>query len=335
MKQVTFATAFYHANGKSPNINSNESDEKKFAKYYKCMVVMFSSIRRFYQNEQAYIFTDRKISEEYSARLEKLNVKTIILDTTNIKFTNSNIMLNNFPGCLFTLDVLLNIDTINERNTILCLLDSDIVMLNEFDRLVYQTIKSEGYSAYELNYPIEKFTNGQSRDTLNKISNDFYQTQKNCQQFKYFGGEFILISNKILFELKNDIPKLINYISRNYPEALEMTEEHILSIILNQKTGYQCAHKVIKRVWTTDTHCNADGKESSLCLLHMPSEKNKFFLKTYKQLIDHEGLLAGLTKSDYTAYMIDPIEKRLHVSLTKKIIIFIKIALVYMMKAVR
>ncbi len=54
-----FATAFFHGGGKAVNAWTR-TDDTKFQMYYRCMVVMFASVRRVFPDAELALFTDRE-----------------------------------------------------------------------------------------------------------------------------------------------------------------------------------------------------------------------------------------------------------------------------------
>jgi len=310
---IYFATAFYHAEGNSPNIK--ESTEK-FKKYYQCIIVLFATIRRFYKDERLFIFSDKKLPLQYSNLLKAYNIETIILNKNDIFYVN-NSFNNKFPGCLFTLDV---IDYINNNKNIkdigkLCLLDSDIVMQNSLQNL--------SDSGIVINYPTQKDTNGQSINSLTIIYNDYYNSKKKIDDFKYFGGEFYLFSDKLINNISKDLKGLRDFLKLNFNTyGNNFTEEHILSIILNNCKEASVVDSTIKRVWTTDTYTNINGDEEKYSLLHMPAEKDKLFEEIFSLIKNNNTrYLNSFSDKSYKKILLKAIKSREYPSLMRKIII--------------
>lgn len=323
--EICFGTAFYHAEGSAPNI---KTENNKFYKYYNCMVVLFSSIRKFYDKEDCVIFTDKQLPSKYKLILEKLKVRIMILNRKDIIFVNK--FNNKFPGCLFTLDVLSFFEknrSLSQHKT-LCLLDGDVIMNKKITQLSSLISEEKKISGIILDYNIDKKTNGFSRTMLNTIYNEFYSTSKLNSEFKYFGGEFYYIDHEHINVINKEIKILCNFLENNNTKfGLNFTEEHLLSIVLNNYLDKTIKlNNIIKRLWTTNTYHNITGNELDYCFLHMPSEKEMFFQNTFKLLESNINFINDLNSIDYSKLIKSPINNRLNPPINRQIkIILIKI----------
>lgn len=326
---ICFATAFYHAGGSAPNIKKSKNIKSKFDKYYKCIIVLFASIRRFNTSENLYIFSDRLLPKKYNSLLEQLNIKTIIIDESKIEYVNNQNLDNKFPGCLFTLDVIRYFSEDKKFNKFdaLCLLDSDIVMQTN-NTSIYENVSYNNTAmGIIIDYPLTKKTNGQSIIDLCRIHNDYYHNKINKNQFHYFGGEFLLLSKHMIRKISLEIEHITQHIESNVTiYGKVFTEEHILTVVLNHfNNDIDFNSEIVKRVWTTDTHTNICSNENNYHLLHMPAEKDKLFHEIYNYL-DKVGstYLNNLSNKDYNKLILRSISERKNPTTSRLIKILIK-----------
>jgi len=326
--KICFSTAFYHADGKAPNIKYSATSESKFDKYYRCIIVLFASIRRFYQDERLILFSDRQISEKYNDLLDYYNIETIVIPHEETKYVSSKKIHNKFPGCLFALDVLNFFNTSDLKNDIdiLYLLDSDIVMSKDISNFSELLIERDNISGLVIDYPVEKNTNGQSRHSLNKIYNAYRQAEINDEDFMYFGGEILAVPSTQVASFSNEIEKLVSFVISS-PEQYgnEFTEEHILSLIMNKfRDRVYLIDDLIKRVWTADSYSNIEGNEVQYRMLHLPAEKDRFFLKLFHALLEDPEYLTSLSGGDYKSLLSEPIDSRQKPSIKRLFTIIVK-----------
>lgn len=315
MNNLCFATAFFHAEGNAPNLNDSVN---KFDKYYRCIIVLFASIRRNYLHEDCVIFTDQYLPKIYDDYLEKYNIKVSILKEDDVCYVNS--FNNKFPGCLYTLDVILNFsDRFPNKN--LVLLDSDIVSLYA-DSNIFKQLHNK-FSGIKINYPIDKKTNGYTILELNNILNNYTSIQHNVHNFNYYGGEFYFIPNSKFKILTYELNEFVQFAKKNRYDSF--TEEHILSIILNKlNNDINVITSIIKRVWNTDTYHNIDGYENLYSFLHLPAEKNKLFLYIFHLLTNNKDYLNNINDSELEQLVLSPIVRRAKPSIKRKISILLK-----------
>lgn len=284
--RTCFATAFYHAQGYAPNLG-RLGNLRKFSAYYKCMVVLFASIRGLYQSEKLILFTNCQIVPKYQALLDTLKVSIIIIPEGKLIYVTDKSIVNSFPGCLFSLDVLEYVVSVKLTEEIdsLFLLDSDCLLLNKMDEVIKQVEQSDAVTGICLNSDIDRNMNGQTRSALTLIFNKIASTanRKQVKTLDYFGGEFYGFSARTLPLISTMVRQYWQFIKEQVPtHGNSYTEEHVLSMAINQLNDKLFLREhVIKRIWTADQYNNIDGSELNFSLLHMPSEKNKLFRNIY------------------------------------------------------
>lgn len=271
----SFGIAFYHAQGKAKNLNVNADD--KFVAYYKCIAVAFASIRRCYPEAKLILFSDRHIHEPYGSILGKIGAETVIIEGV---YTERNDLRNVFPGCLFTLDVIGSLK--REQGDQIFLLDPDVVMRRRIEDAV-SGVQSGAIGALAIDYPINHLVQGQSRASLSVLAARC-GADPNSLPIRYFGGEFYALPLHRASELSKHVESIVHeskILSEN-PNAIELTEEHVLSVALALEPQVFSANTTIKRIWTNPSFCNWEASDAQLPLWHLPGEKGRLFKKLFE-----------------------------------------------------
>jgi len=317
------STAFFHVEGHAPNLG-NTSQYKKLEAYYKCMVVFFASARRFNPESKLVLFSNDRLPDEYTKLLDSYNVFQEILKEEDIKYCNMDLE-NNFPGCLFTLDVIEYCSKKKELHE-----DCDSIIICDSDCVFIDSINSyhSGVSGMVLDWDINRLINNQSRSSLSLIRYAITSEspEGNNLVLPYYGGELYVISSDFLDKISGDIRKVVEYILYNKDQLGNFfTEEHILSIVFDLNRNQVISDKKnIKRVWTADTFHNIEGNEKDYKILHYPAEKNSFFKSTFDKLSRNPEFFQGKSDDEVRNIMLLPIRLRLKPPIFKKIKIMSK-----------
>lgn len=278
-KSLLFATAFYHADGQSPNAWTF-SRKAKLTMYYRCMVVCYASIQRLYPQAQLALFSNSELPEPYASHLASLGVKTVILDG---RYVADDLFSNHFPGCLYTLDVIAHLAERKQDFEHLILLDNDCIMRRRLDEL-FEGTNSQAIYAYEPGYDVNMIANGQSRASLT-LALSYLQHNILNPPIPMLGGEFFAIPSSQLTVLAQHIETFWSWMKTTGCAIFgnQLTEEHVMSAALCISNMQTClAATYIKRIWTTEHFSTVDGGESSLAIWHLPSEKKKGLAKMYR-----------------------------------------------------
>lgn len=296
---LLFATAFYHASGRAPNART-VFDRSKLNLYYRCMIVCYASIRRLYPEAQIVLFTNRLLPEPFNGQLESLRVDTVMCAS---RYVDDGAFKNDFPGCLFSLDVIEHLACSRPDGfSHLILMDSDCIVRNRLDAMVDEMTRNEvTIYAYEMGYPVNTVTNGQSRASLTLALSYFSGQMAACPAISHYGGEFYGISATVLPLLAQRIRAFwewMKLVGANY-FGNSLTEEHVMSVVFaEQRDTMLNARGLVKRIWTSSNYSNVEGDESETPVWHLPSEKKKGFVKLYRYWVDNNGF-AGLSDEDF------------------------------------
>jgi hypothetical protein len=295
---LLFATAFYHAEGRSPNAWTF-SERSKLKMYYRCMVVCYASIRRLYPEARLSLFTNRELPEPYSGQLKSLEVNTVLCAS---RYVDDTAFKNGFPGCLYTLDVIAYLALQQHGDfSSLILLDSDCIFRYRLDGMLdkLESEEEESY-AYEPGYPVNMVANGQSRASLT-LALSYFSGQMTAPPIPLYGGEFYGLTAKTLPKLAMRIEDFWAWMKAEgiVDFGDNLTEEHVMSVVLAQcGVTVHGASGLIKRIWTASVYSTVDGSESEIAIWHLPSEKKKGFVKLYQYWLDHNGF-TNLSDDDF------------------------------------
>ena len=285
---LLFATAFYHATGKSPNAWTI-SEKSKLDMYYRCMVVCYASLRRLYQDSQLILFTNRTLPEPFNRQLQSLGVKTVYCAS---RYVDDSVFSNGFPGCLFTLDVIEHLSSTQLTDfDCLILLDNDCIIRHRLDAMLDDVTMHQAIYAYEPGYPVNMVANGQSRASLT-LALSYMQSQIIPTPITLYGGEFYAIPAKLLPSIAQHIQTFWDWmkVDGNHVFGDNLTEEHVMSVVLAMHNNpVMSAESYVKRIWTTDHFSTVVGTESKISVWHLPSEKKKGFARLYRYWVERNG----------------------------------------------
>lgn len=304
-RSILFATAFYHATGRSPNAWTL-SEQSKLQMYYRCMVVCYASLRRLYPQAQLVLFSNRELPEPFAGQLESLEVGTVMCAS---RYVDEPVFKNGFPGCLYTLDVIEYLAQQHNDFSSLILLDSDCIVRNRLDGLLDKLGNDgEGSYAYEPGYPVNMVANGQSRASLT-LALSYMSGHMIAPPIPLYGGELYAFTAQALPGLAQRIAAFWAWMKADGVKIFgdHLTEEHVMSVVLAQSADtVHSASRLVKRIWTASVFSTVDGSESAIPVWHLPSEKKKGFVKLYKYWRDHNGY-AGLSDDDFSRLVDDAI----------------------------
>lgn len=278
---VLIATAFYHAQGKSPNAWTL-SDSAKFSMYYRCMVVCYASLRRAHPATSLVLFTNRELPEPFRSQLVSLQVQTLNCPD---RYVSDPAVENNFPGCLYTLDVLDYLTTTTElKFDTLLLIDNDCVLRGRLDPLFELVRHTQAVFAYSSGYPVNNTANGHSRASLT-LALAYLEGDAPRAPLPLYGGEFLAAPAAALPALVAEQRRFWNWMKHTGIGLFgrTMTEEHVLSVALALYPDVvDDAAPYVKRIWTTDHFCTVTGEEPGIALWHLPSEKKRGLARLYQ-----------------------------------------------------
>lgn len=297
-RSLLFATAFYHAAGRSPNAWTF-SEQSKLNMYYRCMVVCYASIRRLYPEAQLSLFTNKDLPDPYNGQLKSLGVNTVICAS---RYVDDPAFKNGFPGCLYTLDVIKHLALHQSGDfSTLILLDSDCIVRHRLEGMLEKLGSEEDASyAYEPGYPVNMVANGQSRASLT-LALSYFSGNMPAPPIPLYGGEFYGLPATALPKLAKRIEIFWAWMKTEGIKFFgdNLTEEHVMSAVLAQSCGtVYSARGLVKRIWTASAFSTVDGSESEIPIWHLPSEKKKGFVRLYQYWLDRNGF-AGLSDDGF------------------------------------
>ncbi|MFC1705407.1 hypothetical protein ACFL59_01125 [Planctomycetota bacterium] len=286
--RACIATAFYRTKGTSPNLRAF-SNEMRIRSYYQCMVVFFATARRFCSNEALVLFANDPIPPKYKVHLDRVGVSVVVVPAHEIVYCSDSEITNQFPGCLFTLDVIrfFSRSQLHEEYASLLLFDSDCFFIDGLDDLIGSLVDNGQVAGIPLDgYGVNHCVNGQTRASLSLLLAGMSQ-ESDVRLLRYYGGEFYGFASSLADVLSEEIGRCFAYVkSKVGVFGNTYTEEHIMSLVMNLRGDmlYAGSDRAIKRVWTADNYSNVDGTESSYSVLHLPAGKDKFFKNVFGRI---------------------------------------------------
>jgi hypothetical protein len=253
------------------------------------MVVCYASIRRLYKEAQLVLFTNQDLPEPFNSQLHILGVKVVFCSS---RFVDDSQFSNGFPGCLFTLDVIEHLAKVQLKDfDCFILLDNDCIVRHRLDEMIEDVVGNQVVFAYEPGYPVNMVANGQSRASLT-IALSYMQSQIISMPIPLYGGEFYAIPAKLLPAISQHIQMFWDWMRIEGKAVFgnHLTEEHVMSAALAMNNlNVRGADAYVKRIWTTEHFSTVDGRESSISIWHLPSEKKKSFSKLYRYWLKSRG----------------------------------------------
>jgi hypothetical protein len=302
MASTCFGTAFYHSEADAPNLGRPVSDDK-FGVYYRCMVVLFASVRRYFRDSDCIVFTDRPIISEVVREFEMLGVQVCVVPEGSRAFVDAKDIRSRFPGCLFTLDVLQYLRESRQDKATILLLDSDCLLLRELPATIVSPSSGRDILVHPLSYDLSNQLNGQSVASLSLMFETVYPRTRGepLRIVRPYGGELFGCTMNSLPVVNQEVAKFWRFAKENVAVyGNEYTEEHLLSLAANRLADRVCAnHGAVKRVWTAENYDNIDGTELTYPLLHLPAEKTGLFQYLYREYGTQLSRLDKVPQQEY------------------------------------
>jgi hypothetical protein len=271
----------------NPNLNINYSDSKTF--YYKNIAIAFASIRRWNQDLSLRFVTNYKPPKYLETILERLSVSVDIIEFNH---KPPDYYGKRFLGCFYLFDAIYSM----KESTLF--LDPDVLCTGEFVTLLGKI--GDSFAGLDLKFPKDKDVNGLTPISARKL----FSTMTNriiSTPIKHVGGEaiFIPFAKKELFlEIFSTYWNRAQIAKDN--DLFLPTEEHIVSSIFAEY-GFHDLNSIVLRIWTTLRYNKIEGGTFSpqIPLWHLPSEKNKGFVKLFNAYDQDLSYLENFSEADF------------------------------------
>ncbi len=224
-------------------------------------------------------------------QLRRLGVKT---RPAGHEYVGTTSFSNDFPGCLFTLDVIRELESTAYTDQTVILLDSDTVVRRSFD------LPENEIVAYKLDSPLSHEMQGHSRASLT-IAAAQWAGRPIDTSIDYIGGEFLSIPKSQRCALNTEIKDFWQWMEAAGGRSLgrQLTEEHVLAVVLSQPgISVTSDPSYIRRIWTADVYSDVKGDEDVASIWHLPSEKRRGFRRLHKAWNELGGF-DHLTDADF------------------------------------
>jgi len=268
---LVFSVAFaFIDDDVSPNIGTKD----RIATYMRSLCVSLASVRKFYPEHPIRVFSNSPVPQEFMSVLDGLNIENRIIEFNHRAPAG---MLDRFQSCLFTLDVIGNLET----DKCHILLDPDMVMVRE---LPVQIAESTKVSALPIGYDLDAHCNGLS--IRQQIA---WQSAHGVSkpQGKHYGGEFYVVPGNVVAELTSRLEQAWEYSLADFAAGEQYchTEEHLMNHAFNY-AEISDASQIVARIWTTFNFRRIPANYQELNLWHLPAEKSDGFARLFKLIND-------------------------------------------------
>lgn len=269
---------FARINAINPNLSSSKSEDDSY-EYYKCIIVSFTSFRKFNPNIKLVLATNLTPPTIFNKWFIELGVEIRIIP---FDFEPPREFGQRFKGCFYIFDVLSH--AVDDALYI----DPDLFCVREVG-LVDEDLRGSKIGVFELDFPKEYVINGLTQYQASTIWDSFKrEASENSVELKHYGGEALYIPKNKLAEINSELSDFWRW---NKSRAIKgekflTTEEHIFTNLLKTKNPVPL-NRYLSRIWTARTFTEHQGNNlpvEQLYFWHLPSEKNRGFRKFYRLL---------------------------------------------------
>lgn len=290
-----------------PQTGKSSSSKEHQNIYWRCILVFFTTSKRFNKNEKHILFTNVKtlpfVDEKNVAQiLEALSVNVVF---TDFKYKTPKGYYGQFQNQFYEFSILEYITKANNNlKDQYLILDSDCIFIKPVQAL-FKEAEPNGFLSFKDDVKPDYVINGLSRNNLKSL----YEILLNKQLDEipdYNLGEFLLCSveniKKIFTDFKLLWPQLLQW---NAEEKIKFNEEaHTLSFLYFRNNLRASNRKdLMKRIWTNPIfYRNVEDSDAELCIWHLPSEKTFGIKDLYEDLfINSSNFGLDISDQDYIA----------------------------------
>ncbi len=290
----TLATWYVHDDPSEswefPQLESRSGSTFVQNTYLKCACVSLASARKAGVPKLQFFTNLKTLPEPYSGILSRLNVELITLPCV----TRGQKAWGNQFYIFDIIDYLSALDAPGQ----FMIVDSDCIILPGVLE-AFAAIRRYGCLAYDLRLAASNRMNGLSGQDMRLIANDVFGESRE-EPVRYAGGEVFLASMDVVRAIAAERPTL-GKIMTKFAEMGGGEEAHALSILYDH-LGFPSgtANAWVERLWTNFRFNNVphDVLNSSLAILHLPSEKRTGFNRAFDRLLRGE-FVPGSVAEDF------------------------------------
>jgi hypothetical protein len=259
--------------------------------YWRCLLVFYSTSKRFNKNEKHLLFTNvrqlpvvdgRKLSDVF----EELGVEVIV---TDFKYKTPKGYFGSFQNQFYEFSILEHIsNNYKDPTDNYLILDSDCLFLKPVSDLFNEAAPS-GFISFEDPVAPGYVINGLSRNDLKSIYEELLGRE--IEEIpSYHLGEFFLSSAENIIKFVDDFKKLWPVLlERNRLGLKKFNEEaHTLSY-LYFKNGFRASKSAayMRRIWTNPLfYREVRASDTNLYIWHLPAEKTFGIYRIYDFLMN-------------------------------------------------
>ena len=284
---VTVAMAFARVDAsQNPNQRSRNGEDAATA-YFRCMVVAYSSFRRFNPNLRLTLITDSRPLQPFAAQLNGLRVEVIEVPFSHRPPEGFS---DRFTSSLYLLDA---VTTLKTENALF--VDPDVLCVRALGSMV--AAAGGRVAVLPIAFDPDKRViglSGREAGQLHEILGELPGPPV------HLGGEMYLFPRQYAETIQQRIGAAWELTLKRHSlgQSKFWTEEHIMNYVLRGVPTTDM-RAFVRRIWTAHSVRYVDGSEKNLTLWHLPAEKDRGFASVYPLAIDHESWFWTATDDDF------------------------------------
>jgi hypothetical protein len=271
--------------------------------YWRCVILFFSTSKRFNYSEKHVFFTNVKqlpIVDGLNVAdvLKKLEVDVIF---TDFKYKTPKGYFEMFQNQFYEFSILEYI-TVNNKNQddTYMILDSDCIFLKSAQELFTDSKNNNGFLSFEDDCTTELVIHGLSRKDMKLLYEDLLGRPID-EIPGYHLGEFFMATVKNINIIFSDFLEIWAKMQTRFKSGLPKFNEEAQTLsYIYYKNNFLASpsRKQLKRIWTNPVfYRNVEPTDAELVIWHLPSEKTYGLADLYKKLVTD--------RSDYGFRMSD------------------------------
>lgn len=292
--------------------------------YWRCLLVFFTTSRRFNKEEKHILFTNVHTLPvvdgiDVGGLLKELDVEVV---TTGFRYKTPKGYYGAFQNQFYEFSILEHIaNSRSDDKDQYLILDSDCIFLKPVAGL-FAAAAPSGFISFQDDVLPDYVINGLSRNDLRSLYTELLEREID-EIPAYHLGEFLLCSVAVIRQLYADFTVLWPELLKRHAQGRKKFNEeaHTLSYLyFCQDLRPAATNTWMKRIWTNPLfYRNAADSDVDLAIWHLPAEKTFGIYELYEQLVQRLPQSGGgITDEEYTAMAQQSLGVP-HLSLRRKI----------------
>lgn len=289
-----------------PQTGQLSSSQKHQNIYWRCLLLFYTTSRRFNKNEKHLLFTNSRSlpwldGKLVSDSLAELDVEVI---HTDFKYKTPKGYFDMFQNQFYEFSILEYITkNYHEPADRFMIADSDCIFLKPADEL-FQEAAKQGFLSFEDDCTEDLVIHGLSRKDMRSLYADLLGREV-VEVPGYHLGEFFLASLQNINTIFSGFLELWPLMMHRFElEQPKFNEEAQTLSYLYYKNGFKASPRrnLMKRIWTNPVfYRNVDPLDTGLVLWHLPAEKTYGLAKLYDLLVKYGNYGRHINNKQYAS----------------------------------